>query len=188
MGIIVLVSIYVTDRQSFDSLLANLGDFGGFLGGVGTMIAAAAAAVGVDSWLKQLRVGKSLVVVWDVQVALRKIHAAEISWYVHAYQRSEDFSVEKLEEDVIKAFEVLDNCAHELDAIVVKNQFEWSNKVMDIQLAWREIKSYLEAHPRPESVADVLVENDLLVPKNSHFSAVYKEYLEQLEKLEQTLK
>ena len=148
MGIIVLASIYVTDRQSFDSLLANLGDFGGFLGGVGTIIAAAAAAVGVDSWLKQLRVGKSLVVIWDVQVALRKIHAAEISWYVHAYQRSEDFNVEELEEDVIKAFEVLDNCAHELDAIVVKNQFEWLNKVMDIRLAWSAIKSYLETHPR----------------------------------------
>ncbi|HDY7933528.1 TPA: hypothetical protein RQK57_004367 [Vibrio vulnificus] len=188
MGIIVLASIYVKDKQSFNSLLANLGDFGGFLGGVGTVIAAAAAAVGVDNWLKQLRVGKSLVVIWDVQIALRKVHALEISWYVSAYQRSSDFPVDKLEEEIIKAFEVLDSCAHHLDAVVVRNHLEWSMKVTDVCIAWKEIKSYLDSHPRPETIEGVLAEDKILVPKNLRFSEVYTKYLEQLEKLEAALK
>ena len=97
MGGIVLVSIYVSDKQSFNTILENLGNFGGFLSGVGTIIAAAAAAVGVDSWLKQLRVGKSVVIIWDVQVALRKVHAAEITWYVCAYQRKDNSADEEHE-------------------------------------------------------------------------------------------
>ncbi|EJL6368366.1 hypothetical protein NMR34_003601 [Vibrio cholerae] len=164
-----------------------ISSFGSVIAGNAAIIAASAAAIGVDSWLKQLRVGKSLVVVWDAQVALRKVHAAEITWYVYAYQRSED-SNEQREQEVEKALEVLNSCAHELDAIVVKNQFEWVNKVMDVRLAWKDIKTYLDSHSTPRNKNEILNESVILAPKNTHFSTVYKEYLEQLESLERGLK
>ncbi len=187
MGVIVLVSLYVSDKQSFNTLLENLGNFGGFLGGIGTIIAAAAAAIGVDSWLKQLRVGKSIVVIWDVQVALRKVHAAEITWYVYAYQRNGNLA-EKHEENLLDAIEYLRNLTHELDAIVIKNQFEWANKVSTIDLAWRDIKTYLINHPTPTTPQEIIAEHTNLAPKNNYFSKVYEHYLAQLEALEKDIK
>ena len=164
-----------------------MGNFGGFLGGIGTIIAAAAAAIGVDSWLKQLRVGKSIVVIWDVQVALRKVHAAEITWYVYAYQRNGNLA-EKHEENLLDAIEYLRNLTHELDAIVIKNQFEWANKVSTIDLAWRDIKTYLINHPTPTTPQEIIAEHTNLAPKNNYFSKVYEHYLAQLEALEKDIK
>ncbi|MCX9440011.1 hypothetical protein [Vibrio cholerae] len=169
-----------------------ISSIGSVIAGIAASIAAYAAVIGVNGWLKQLRVGKSLVVVWDAQVALRKVHAAEITWYVYTYKRSEDSNEqreqEQREQEVEKALEVLNSCAHELDAIVVKNQFEWVNKVMDVRSAWKDIKTYLDSHTKPRNKDEILKESVILAPKNKHFLKVYNEYLEQLESLERVLK
>lgn len=188
MGVIVLVSIYVSDKQSFNTILENLGNFGGFLSGIGTIIAAAAAAVGVDGWLKQLRVGKSIVVIWDVQVALRKVHAAEIAWYVCAYQRKDKSADKEHEGNLLAAIDHLRNIAHELDAIVINSQFEWANKVSGIYLAWHNIKTYLINHPAPKTPQEILTEHKNLAPINGYFSETYELYLAQLEALEKKIK
>ncbi|MFM5706531.1 hypothetical protein ACET7L_12335 [Aeromonas veronii] len=134
MGVIALISIYQVDQKSFSQTLSDLGSFGSFLSGVAAIIAAGAAAIGVTSWLKQLKFGKYLVCIWDVQVALRKLHAEQIMWYIYKYQeRNEEVEfVSKLEKELEDSFNDLKIACHSLDSIVVKNGFIWSAKVSSL--------------------------------------------------------
>lgn len=84
-GVLTLLHLIITDRNELSLVLTDLGAFGSFLSGIGTIIAAVAAAIGVDNWVKQLTFGKYFEVIWNAKVAIRKVHSSEMDWYIANY-------------------------------------------------------------------------------------------------------
>jgi hypothetical protein len=180
-GVLVLIHLFVSDQASFSLILADLGAFGSFLSGVGTIIAATAAVIGVDNWVKQLKFGKYLEVIWSSKVAIRKVHSSEMYWYIANYSLKQNPSpecesdlkskAEKLEFD----FQVLKDSFHQLDQIVIKNQFLWANYASQLETTWLKIKWHMEKNS--------LASKDL--PKlNAAFSENYNDLMDKLESIE----
>jgi hypothetical protein len=180
-GVLVLIHLFVSDQASFSLILADLGAFGSFLSGVGTIIAATAAVIGVDNWVKQLKFGKYLEVIWSSKVAIRKVHSSEMYWYIANYSLKQNPSsecesdlkskAEKLEFD----FQVLKDSFHQLDQIVIKNQFLWANYASQLETTWLKIKWHMEENS--------LAGKDL--PKlNAAFSENYNDLMDKLESIE----
>lgn len=180
-GLFAFAHLYVEDKVGFSSLISDLGSFGSFLSGLGTIVAAAAAAVGVDSWVNQLKCGKYLDIIWSAKVAIRKVHASEMDWYIANYaylqnpseSRKSDLEtkLKKLEYD----FDELSNEFHQLDQVVVKNQFLWANNASHFKYMWLEIKWHMEENE--------LSSTDL--PRlNTAFSDYYDALMSQLEEIE----
>ena len=186
MGGLVLISTFQVDQKAFSQTLSDLGSFGSFLSGIAAIIIAGAAAIGVNSWLKQLKFGKHLVCIWDVQVALHKIHAEQIMWYIYKYQnRSEENElVSKLEKELEDSFNNLKKVCHSLDSIVVKRSFMWSMHISDLYHAWTQIKLHLETNLKPEEHKEIIDEISTLTPLNTNFSKAMKFCSKQIEKLE----
>ncbi|MDE1244217.1 hypothetical protein [Vibrio aestuarianus] len=184
-GLLILWTLYIDDLEQFNETLTTLGLFGGFLSGVGTIIAAGAAALGVDSWIKQFKSGKYLVLVWDAQVALRKVHAAETFWYIHAYRRSDDAKdlLKSKSEELNVALDELDNSAHSLDALVNKNA-QTLNDVLLIRYVIKRIREYLQNSSMPSTAEEVLHDNEQLVPLNKEFDDAYKQTKDRLDAIE----
>jgi len=163
-------------------ILVALGAFGSFLSGVGTIIAAVAAAIGVDNWVKQLKFGKYLEVIWSSKVAIRKVHSSEMSWYIANYSHKQNpISERELElksktKNLELDFQVLKDSFHQLDQIVIKNQFLWANYVSDLEATWLEIKWHMDENS--------LTSKDL--PKlNTAFSEMYNDLMDKLESIEE---
>lgn len=149
-GIFALAHLYVEDKLGFSSLINDLGSFGSFLSGLGTIVAAAAAAIGVDSWVKQLKYGKYLDIIWAAKVAIRKVHVSETDWYISNYsyleQPSESGSLD-LEAKLKRLkydFDDLTDKFHHLDQVVVKNQFLWACNGAHHKHLWLKIMLDME--------------------------------------------
>lgn len=180
-GIFTLAHLYVEDKIGFSSLINDLGSFGSFLSGLGTLVAAAAAAVGVDSWVNQLKCGKYLDIIWAAKVAIRKVHASEMDWYIANYSHLEnpiessqlelEAKLKKLEYD----FDELSNEFHQLDQVVVKNQFLWANRASHFKFTWLEILCHMEENK---------LSSEDLPRLNTAFNDYYNTLMELLEKLE----
>ena len=180
-GVLVLLHLNITNRDELSLLLTDLGSFGSFLSGIGTIIAAVAAAIGVDNWVKQLKFGKYLEVIWNAKVAIRKVHSSEMDWYIanYAYIQSQ---VSERETDLThksnklaQDFQYLKDSFHQLDQIVIKEQFLWANYASHLESKWIEIKWQMEENS--------LSSRDL--PKlNSAFSDYYNQLMEKLEAIE----
>ncbi|MEZ9120898.1 hypothetical protein AB4098_01590 [Vibrio cyclitrophicus] len=180
-GIFTLAHLYVEDKIGFSSLINDLGSFGSFLSGLGTLVAAAAAAVGVDSWVNQLKCGKYLDIIWAAKVAIRKVHASEMDWYRANYSHLEnpiESSQLELEAKLKKLkydFEELNNEFHQLDQVVVKNQFLWANRASHFKFTWLEILWHMEENK---------LSSEDLPRLNTAFNDYYDTLMELLEKLE----
>jgi len=180
-GVLTLLHLYVSDREGLSLILADLGAFGSFLSGVGTIIVAVAAAIGVDNWVKQLKFGKYLEVIWSSKVAIRKVHSSEMNWYIanYSYKQNQTRELELDLKDKLSRlqldFQTLKDSFHQLDQIVIKNQFLWANYASMLEGAWLKIKWHMD-------------ENDLNskdLPKlNTAFSDDYNDLMDKLEAVE----
>ncbi|TXX49931.1 hypothetical protein [Vibrio cholerae] len=141
LGIVTLLELFISDRREFSSLLSDLGNFGGFLSGIGTIIAAAAAAYGIDTWSKQIKIGKHLSHILDTKVLLSKFDNEFYFWCF--FNTSEVF-----EEQSTKAFEAMNkvlkqlgDVSLQLDALSSGNQDEWVRKI-------RKLRELIEEHEK----------------------------------------
>ncbi|MFQ1801075.1 hypothetical protein ACK36F_01450 [Aeromonas veronii] len=176
-GLFALIHLQIQDKKGFSSILSDLGALGSFLSGLGTIVAAAAAAIGVDSWINQLKCGKYLDVIWAAKVAIRKVHASEMDWYISNYSYNQtpselrkidlDLKLRRLESD----FENLSDEFHQLDQVVVKNQFLWANYASLFKSTWLEIKWHMEENG---------ISNKDLPRLNTAFSDYYDFLMEEL--------
>ncbi len=180
-GVLTLLHLYVSDRESLSLILADLGAFGSFLSGIGTIIMTVAAVIGVDNWVKQLKFGKYFEVIWSSKVAIRKVHSSEMNWYIanYAYKQNPT-SEQKLDlEDKLsrlqRDLQILKDSFHQLDQVVIKNQFLWANNASMLEGAWLKIKWNMD-------------ENDINskdLPKlNTDFSNIYNDLMDKLEAIE----
>ena len=186
IGVLTHVSLWVENREQLSSILSDLGNFGAFLSGLGTLVAAAAAAVGVDNWIKQMKYGKYLTIIWDAHVAVREVRSLKISWSIFASMRNEEHSDES-HVNLVEAFAKLESCCEQLDGIVVRNQSEWSNYCSQWRLNWLRIESYYNENPcpsrdNPQAVAD---EHLALLKLNKIFDKGYETIVKKLDDLEQ---
>lgn len=186
MVVLAFISSYLVDQKAFSQTLSDLGSFGSFLSGIAAIIAAGAAALGVTSWLKQLKFGKHLYCIWDVQTALRKINAEEMIWYFHKYgkRNKESEFVSKLEKELEDSFNNLKKVCYSLDSVVVKKGFKWTMQINTLHHSWTQIKIYLETSDKPEGHQNILNENSTLVPLNSNFRNYMERCSKEIEKLE----
>ncbi len=147
------------------------------------MVAAVAAAIGVDSWMKQLKYGKFLDIIWTAKVELRKVYMAETDWYIAKYanrQNASNVDDLTLKEGILElTFNGLLDSFHKLDQIVVKNQFLWANYGSFFRHNWRDIKWHMDANTHDEDL-----HNMKLVNLNRSFSDEYNDLMQQLEELE----
>ncbi|MCG8328776.1 MAG: hypothetical protein MI974_13880 [Chitinophagales bacterium] len=86
VGVSILILNASIDHNYLGVIMSYLSQIGSFLSGVGTVIAAIAAFYGVNSWIKQLRYGKYLTILWDAKVVIRKIYSLQMDWYIRKYQ------------------------------------------------------------------------------------------------------
>ncbi|MUK39917.1 hypothetical protein GNP82_20505 [Aliivibrio fischeri] len=133
--------------------------------------------------MKQLKYGKFLDIIWTAKVELRKVHMAEMDWYMAKYaNRQNESNAEELslKESVLElTFNGLLDSFHKLDQIVVKDQFLWANYGSFFKIKWVEIKWHMDASTHEEDL-----HNMELVHLNSSFSDGYNDLMQQLEELE----
>lgn len=180
-GLLALIYLNVTDKKAFSLLLSNIGDIGSFLSGLGTIFAALVAAIGVNNWIKQLKYGKHLDIIWASKVAIRKVHTSEMDWYIANYSYIQKPTDEKKEDLEIKLqklefdFKELKSECDQLDQIVLRSQFLWANYASKFECTWKEIMWHMEENK--------LSNHDL--PKlNSAFSNFYNDLMTKLEDVE----
>jgi hypothetical protein len=180
-GLFALVYLNIKDKKAFSLLLVDIGALGSFLSGLGTILAALVAAIGVNNWIKQLKYGKHLDIIWTSKVAIRKVHTSEMDWYISNYSYLQKPTDEKKEDLDIKLkklefdFNELRCECDQLDQIVLRSQFLWANYASKFEATWREIMWHMEENE--------LTSKDL--PKlNSAFSNLYNELMTKLEKVE----
>ena len=146
MGIIILMLLLVSDREAFSSLLSDLGSFGGFLSGVGTIIAAAVAAYGVDTWSRQLKVGKYLAHIWNFKALLSKFENEFNFW--HAFYKSTN---ERLKLKSSDSFDAINDALNELsevslhlDVLSSESEEKWVRNIRGLQMLVKDHKRFLD--------------------------------------------
>ncbi len=196
MGLLFLSYNFITDRESFSKILADLSAFGSFLSGLGTIIASIAAAVGVNNWISQLKTGKYLSIIWDAQTSLRKYYSYETDLYIHKYQyrfysnKNDPIALEvfkriqELELQLSAQTKTIQDNIHDIDQLIEKGSFIWSMTSSALETAWFDIKNYLENSNYPQTPIDLLKESSVLTLLNDSFSQQYEKLCDELLKLE----
>ncbi|EPH6536720.1 hypothetical protein ACS1UB_004256 [Vibrio vulnificus] len=141
------MSLFVTSRTEFSTMMSDLGNFGSFLSGIGTIIAATAAAYGVDTWSKQLKSGKYLAYIWECKALLSQFNNEFYTW--HAFYNSEH---ESLKKQGVKALEALNNVLDKLnshslhlDALSSKSGEKWVADIRGLHMILNEHRVFLES-------------------------------------------
>ncbi|MDE1233237.1 MULTISPECIES: hypothetical protein [Vibrio] len=147
MGLLTLMSLFVSNRDGFSTLLSDLGSFGSFLSGVGTIIAAAAAAYGVDTWSKQLKSGKYLVYIWECKALLSQFNNEFYIW--HAFHKSPNESLKTQGSNAYKAIEKvlekLNSHSLHLDALSSKSGEKWVADIRGLRMIVNEHRAFLNS-------------------------------------------
>ncbi|MDO6683154.1 hypothetical protein Q4551_12730 [Oceanobacter sp. 5_MG-2023] len=199
-GALIIISGYVSDRVLFSQSLADIGAFGSFLGGCATLVASIAAIIGVNTWIKQIKLGPYFDYIWSAKVALRKINNEKISWYIFKYQlrNNPDLpeevkdqlsgNIEKHKKEIESQFDILKDKFDHIDQIIAKNDYEWANHLSRYRRAYKDIGDFLTTTNVPvfdeSNLTEFLVDNSKLVTLNSHFSNYYDFLCTELDKLE----
>ncbi|PXA72867.1 hypothetical protein DMC15_06900 [Vibrio sp. 11986-1-5] len=174
MGIMTLMSLFVSDREAFSSLLSDLGSFGSFLSGVGTIFAAAAAAYGIDTWAKQLKSGKYLTHIWECKALLSQFDYHFINWD-SSYQNPLDLKGMQNSH----ACEALNNVLSELkthslnlDSIPSQNSKKLISDIHRLRVIFDEHKCFLDSKLNSVNInhdGPVKISNDYNEKKKERF-------------------
>ena len=199
-GTLIIISSYVSDRVLFSQTLADIGSFGSFLGGCATLVAAIAAIIGVNTWIKQTKLGPYLDYIWSAKVTLRKINNEKMSWYIYKYQlrntpeaseKSKEIFKEKIseyQENLDKQFSILEDKFDHIDQIIAKNDYQWANRLSDYRFIYKEIDDFLTTTKMPvfdeQNLTEFLADNAKIVTLNSNFSDHYDFLCSELDNLE----
>ncbi|MEZ8107341.1 hypothetical protein [Vibrio cortegadensis] len=142
-------------------LLSELGSFGSFLSGLGTILAAAVAAYGVDKWVHQLKQGRLLSVIWGTKVQVKKLESSLIDWEaLNFYRPNEDFEKEnKVISDITNLTDELEKSSWEIDVLDKTNHKQFSSLVMDLRLAFKARNDHINTY---EQVTDKLSSEPLI--------------------------
>lgn len=160
-GILILISSFVEDKEAFSKTLSDIGSFGSFLGGCGALIAATAAALGVNTWINQTKLAPYLSYIWDAKVILRKIYSENMRLYAMRYAlRFKEGVEDKAKENIdlnaeihrkeieLQLSKLKDKFDH-IDQIITKNDFEWHNLHSPFKDSWQSIYDHLNSNPQP---------------------------------------
>ena len=163
---------------------------------LGTIIASIAAAVGVNNWISQLKTGKYLSIIWEAQTSLRKYYSYEVDLYIHKYEyrlysnqndpSALEFSkrIQELELQLNAQTKTMQDNLRDIDQLIEEGSYMWSVASSALEMAWFDIKKYLENSNYPQTPTDVLNENSVLTPLNDLFSQQYDKLCDELLKLE----
>jgi hypothetical protein len=155
--------------------LDYLGAIGGFLAGFGTIIAAGAAAVGVDNWVKQLKSTRVLDAIWDSQEALNKINSQFLFW-----QMLKNIDTEKNIENIKNIEDMFfDEFLNLGTACCVLDALKGQSKKPRTQFYWRCRFKYLQ---KLYTATKESLENQK--PTNTKFKSCYDNLLIDLDKFE----
>ncbi|MFL1906769.1 hypothetical protein [Plesiomonas shigelloides] len=193
LALTILLSVFLSavflifnDDKSFSQTLSDLGAFGSYMSGIGTLIASVAAVIGVENWVRQLKYGKYIDVIWSAKVNLRKVFNAEMDWYIYKYQsRQVDTLTETVEQKRLKLLSCFDELALSfdmIDQIVERDRFMWSNRESKLRGMWISIDNHMVTHSHQDDFMSMELPN-----LNSNFNAGYNNLLCELELLEEKI-
>ncbi|MEL4204815.1 hypothetical protein C9E85_15895 [Plesiomonas shigelloides] len=193
LALTILLSLFLSavflifnNDKSFSQTLSDLGAFGSYMSGIGTLIASVAAVIGVENWVRQLKYGKYIDVIWSAKVNLRKVFNAEMDWYIYKYQsRQVDTLTETVEQKRLKLLSCFDELALSfdmIDQIVERDRFMWSNRESKLRGMWISIDNHMVTHSHQDDFMSMELPN-----LNSNFDAGYNNLLCELELLEEKI-
>lgn len=173
--------------------MENIDKLGSYLSGIGTVVAAAAALYGVNGWIKQLKYGKYLDIIWEAKTNIRKVFLDEMNWYIQKYQGMSVTEVTKTLRDNIEHSEAKLKASHQelltsfnkIDQIIDKKDFTWANYCSEFKTSWLKIENQLLIPRHKEAKKNIEADIEL-ARLNEIFQNNYYFLLNELEKLENT--
>jgi len=186
-GVVTLVISTSSDVNTLNDHLGALASIGSFIGSTAAFIASGAAVFGIQTWKKQIQHGKHMAIIWECMVLARSVQVAHMDFSVVAFTYTTTTLVS--ENDYNKAKTALENSIddlndqlHKLDRIVVKNEWEFSNQILPIQLYLKSIfTTHASQKAKPIEVGSF---NSKLGSQNKQFSDALKDLDRKLESLE----
>lgn len=136
MGLTIIISTAYYDEEKFKTILIFLEKVSSFLGGVGGVVAAIAAYIGVDTWKKQIKFAKHQQLIWECLASVRKVQSRSSLWLAEIIASPNGKKIAEASHSenygkLLAAAEELMEKFDQLDAIVVKNGSEWANYASD---------------------------------------------------------
>lgn len=159
IGLAILVTHSAIEKYTLDILVGFLSAFGSIFAGVVGVFAVFIAYRGLSTWRKQLRYGKRLNVVWDCMVGLREFQNSYINWYIifSMHSMSKDSLMSGFHWDADDGLnQALDNLKkyfRHLDAVIVKNEWQWASYGADLEMSIGDLHSkFNEYRENPKEI------------------------------------
>lgn len=131
------IAASVEDYRAFEAMTQIISSVGALLGGFAALVAAVAACYGINAWKKQLRYQRELSIIWDALSSVRKVQLAWVRWLAFAMQMYRQVDItngeDPTEKDLVTALEVLAHLFGDIDQLIVRNEFEWSNYATELR-------------------------------------------------------
>jgi hypothetical protein len=188
IGVLTLLTLYQENRELFSQTLSDLGAFGSFLSGMGTIIAAGVAAYGVDTWSKQLKSGKYLALIWEAKALVSKFNNAFFFWHAFYKIDSQELKVksDKCYKEMMECTDTLSHLAFQLDALGSSEQETWVRHIRGLTMLITDHERFVSSENFSQTDLNVYAQQVAMVSalfqkKDSYIKKLHAE-LDELEK------